>query len=98
VESKSRMRRESHVRFREGAGVRFPRATRRVIAFEREDDARRFLGELRERLGRFALELHPEKTRLIEFGRHAADRRRRRGLVGAPETFKFLGLLHICGR
>jgi RNA-directed DNA polymerase len=53
-------------------------------------DARRFLNELRERFARFGLELHPDKTRLIEFGRRAAIDRRRRGL-GKPETFDYLG-------
>ena len=53
--------------------------------------------ELRERLKQFALSLHPDKTRLIEFGRHAARRRARRGL-GKPETFNFLGFTHICGQ
>jgi RNA-directed DNA polymerase len=68
-----------------------------VVGFEREDDARRFLEAMRERLGKFALSLHPDKTRLIEFGRHAADRRAQRGL-GKPETFQFLGFTHICGK
>jgi RNA-directed DNA polymerase len=68
-----------------------------VVGFEREDDARRFLEAMRERLGKFALSLHPDKTRLIEFGRHAADRRVQRGL-GKPETFQFLGFTHICGK
>jgi hypothetical protein len=56
-----------------------------------------FLVELRERFAKFGLELHPDKTRLIEFGRHAARRRRSRGL-GSPETFDFLGFTHICGK
>jgi RNA-directed DNA polymerase len=68
-----------------------------IVGFEREDDARRFLDAMRERLGKFALSLHPDKTRLIEFGRHAADRRAQRGL-GKPETFQFLGFTHICGK
>jgi RNA-directed DNA polymerase len=68
-----------------------------IVGFEREDDARRFLDAMRERLGKFALSLHPDKTRLIEFGRHAADRRAKRGL-GKPETFQFLGFTHICGK
>jgi RNA-directed DNA polymerase len=66
-----------------------------VVGFEDEQDARRFLTELRGRLARFGLELHPDKTRLIEFGRHAAWKRRRRG-AGKPETFDFLGFTHIC--
>ncbi len=91
------MRRESHVRFCEGGGVRFPSATRLIIGFQSKSYAERFLGELRERLAKFSLELHPEKTRLIEFGTYAAERRMRRGL-GKPETFDFLGFTHICGK
>ena len=53
--------------------------------------------ELRERFAKFGLELHPEKTRLIEFGRFAARNRQARGL-GKPETFEFLGFTHICGK
>jgi group II intron reverse transcriptase/maturase len=67
-----------------------------IVGFEHESDARRFLDELRERMGKFALSLHPEKTRLIEFGRYAAARRKARGL-GKPETFNFLGFTFICG-
>jgi RNA-directed DNA polymerase len=61
-----------------------------VVGFEHEADARRFLDMMRTRLEAFALSLHPEKTRLIEFGRHAAADREQRGL-GKPETFNFLG-------
>jgi group II intron reverse transcriptase/maturase len=68
-----------------------------IVGFEHETDARRFLEAMRERLGKFALSLHPEKTRLIEFGRHAAENRERRGL-GKPETFSFLGFTFICGK
>ncbi len=68
-----------------------------VVGFEYEADATRFLAELRERLAAFALSLHPEKTRCIEFGRFADRDRRRRGLR-RPETFNFLGFTHICGR
>jgi RNA-directed DNA polymerase len=68
-----------------------------VCGFEREADARAFLEELRARMEQYGLALHPEKTRLIEFGRHAAENRARRGL-GKPETFMFLGFTHICGR
>lgn len=68
-----------------------------IVGFGCEDDAKRFLADLRERFAKFGLELHPDKTRLIEFGRHAAERRRRKGL-GKPETFDFLGSTHICGR
>jgi group II intron reverse transcriptase/maturase len=66
-----------------------------IIGFEYEQDARRFWAEFRERLAKFGLELHPDKTRLIEFGRRAAGNRRSRGL-GRPETFDFLGFTHIC--
>jgi RNA-directed DNA polymerase len=68
-----------------------------VVGFEYETDARRFWDALRARLEEFALSLHPEKTRLIEFGRHAAERRASAGL-GKPETFKFLGFVFICGK
>ncbi len=68
-----------------------------TVGFEHERDARRFWSELRERFARFGLELHPDKTRLIEFGRFAARNRAARGL-GKPETFDFLGFTHICGK
>jgi RNA-directed DNA polymerase len=68
-----------------------------IVGFEHQVDARFFLDEMRERLAKFALSLHPEKTRLIEFGRFAAERRKRRGL-GKPETFNFLGFTFICGK
>jgi len=67
-----------------------------IVGFEHQEDALRFLTDLRERFAKFGLELHPDKTRLIEFGRHAARRRRARGL-GRPETFDFLGFTHLCG-
>jgi group II intron reverse transcriptase/maturase len=68
-----------------------------IVGFEHRGDAERFLADLRDRLAKFALELAPEKTRLIEFGRFAAERRRARGLT-KPETFAFLGFTHICAR
>jgi group II intron reverse transcriptase/maturase len=68
-----------------------------VVGFEHEADARRFWEAMRERLQEFALSLHPDKTRLLEFGRFAAANRKRRGL-GKPETFTFLGFTFICGR
>lgn len=67
-----------------------------VVGFEHQHEARQFLNELKERLARFNLELHPEKTRLIEFGRFAKERRKQKG-KGRPETFDFLGFTHICG-
>jgi group II intron reverse transcriptase/maturase len=68
-----------------------------IVGFEHREDAERFLRELRERLAKFALELHPDKTRLIEFGRSAAQNRHQRG-AGRPETFAFLGFTHICAK
>jgi RNA-directed DNA polymerase len=68
-----------------------------IVGFQHHADAQCFLDEMRERLGKFALSLHPEKTRLIEFGRFAAERRKRHGL-GKPETFNFLGFTFICGK
>jgi len=67
-----------------------------IVGFQHRADAERFLHDLTERLAKFALDLHPEKTRLIEFGRYAAGDRVRRG-EGKPETFDFLGFTHICG-
>jgi RNA-directed DNA polymerase len=68
-----------------------------VIGFESRAMAERFLDEFRKRLAKFGLELHREKTRLIEFGRFAAQNRKQRG-EGKPETFTFLGFTHYCGR
>jgi len=68
-----------------------------VAGFEHEDDARRFLDAMRVRLEEFALSLHPDKTRLVEFGRHAAANRETKGL-GKPETFNFLGFTFLCGK
>jgi hypothetical protein len=65
--------------------------------FQDRADAARFERAVAERLGRFGLKLHPDKTRLIEFGRFAHENRRRRG-QGKPETFDFLGFTHCCGR
>jgi RNA-directed DNA polymerase len=68
-----------------------------VVGFEHENDARRFWDAMRERLQKFSLSLHPDKTRLVEFGRFAAANRKRRGL-GKPETFSFLGFTFIAGK
>jgi RNA-directed DNA polymerase len=68
-----------------------------TAGFEHLGDAKQFMRDLRERFAKFSLQLHPDKTRLIEFGRFAADRRAARGL-GKPETFDFLGFTHICGK
>jgi hypothetical protein len=74
--------------------VRFPPPTLLIVGFEHEQDARQFLAELRDRFAAFGLALHPDKTRLIEFGRRAGRDRKARGL-GKPETFDFLGFTHI---
>ena len=68
-----------------------------VVGFQSETDAKQFLAELTERFRKFSLELHPDKTRLLEFGRFAARNREQRG-EGKPETFAFLGFTHICGK
>jgi group II intron reverse transcriptase/maturase len=68
-----------------------------VVGFQSEADAKQFLAELTERFRKFSLELHPDKTRLLEFGSFAARNRKRRG-EGKPETFDFLGFTHICGK
>ena|ERR1035437_944049 len=68
-----------------------------VAGFEFESDARRFWDEMRKRFECFGLELHGEKTRLLEFGRYAAERRQKRN-QGKPETFQFLGFIFICGQ
>jgi RNA-directed DNA polymerase len=68
-----------------------------VLGFEHREEAEAFQKQLGERMRKFGLELHPEKTRLIEFGRYAEENRKRRG-EGKPETFDFLGFTHICGK
>jgi RNA-directed DNA polymerase len=68
-----------------------------VLGFEHRADAERFLEEWQDRLQKFGLELHPDKTRLMEFGRQAAEHRKQRG-AGKPEVFNFLGFTHICGK
>lgn len=75
--------------------VRFADDT--VLGFEYESDAKRFLVEMRKRSEAFSLSLHPEKTRLIRFGRYAALNRKERG-QGKPATFNFLGFTMICGQ
>jgi hypothetical protein len=91
------MSREVHVRFCERREVKLLPATHHIVGFQYRDDAERFLAELRTRLAQFNLELAAEKTRLIEFGRFAAERRQKRGL-GKPETFAFLGFAHMCAK
>ncbi len=68
-----------------------------VVGFEHQGDAKQFLADLRQRFAKFSLELHADKTRLIQFGRFADQNRAERGL-GKPETFDFLGFTHICGK
>lgn len=68
-----------------------------VVGFQVKSDAERFWAELAERFRKFHLELHPEKTRLLEFGPYAVENRKKRGL-GKPDTFNFLGFTHICGK
>ena len=68
-----------------------------VVGFQHRTEAERFLREFKDRLAKFGLELHPDKTRLIEFGRYAARDRKQRG-EGKPETFTFLGFTHYCGQ
>ncbi len=80
---------------RNSAGINEP--PRQLFGFQWETDADRFRQSLGERLGRFGLELHPDKTRRIEFGRYAELNRKRRG-EGKPETFDFLGFTHISGK
>src|ERR1035438_5601628 len=75
----------------------FPHDDDLVVGFESRMEAERFRSEFRERLAKFGLELHPEKTRLIEFGRFAAQNRKQCG-EGKPETFTFLGFTHYCGK
>jgi len=85
--------RERHAR---GSVITVRYADDFVVGFQSQVDAERFLRELRKRMEQFGLQLHPEKTRLIEFGRYAPERRRKRG-DGKPETFNFLGFAHCCG-
>lgn len=68
-----------------------------VMGFQHESDAVQFRADLQKRLEQFGLEVHPEKTRLLRFGRYAEERRRERG-EGKPETFEFLGFTHMCGK
>ncbi len=68
-----------------------------VMGFQYRDDAEKFLKELQERFQKYSLELHPEKTRLIRFGRYASDNCKRADGRGRPETFNFLGFTHYCG-
>ena len=83
-------------RYARGSMIMVRYADAFVVGFQDRDDAERFLRALRKRFEQFGLQLHPDKTRLIEFGRYAAERREERG-QGRPETFNFLGFTHYCG-
>jgi RNA-directed DNA polymerase len=91
------MRRELHVRFCERAVVRFRRATHLAIGCQKEVDGKQLLAALRDRLKQFGLSVHEDKTRLIEFGRFAVERRAAAG-QRRPETFNFLGFTHYCSK
>ena len=90
------MSREAHVQFCERLGVRFPGATHPILCFQHKEDAEKVLNALSKRFAKFGLTLHPEKTRLIEFGRHAASNAKRQGKK--PATFGFLGFTHVGAR
>jgi len=75
--------------------VKFPRATHLIAGFQHKQEAEHFRRELTKRLSKFGLTAHPQKTRLIEFGRYAVRDRRQRG-ARKPETFDFLGFTHVC--
>jgi len=92
-ENKSRMRRESHVRFCEGGGVRLPSATRLVFVFAQKEDAERVFEVLPKRFAKYGLTLHPDKTRLIPFRRPDRDG----GDGDGPGTFDLLGFTHHWG-
>ena len=89
------MRREFHVRFCERPGGKIPRPTHLILCFQNRQDAEKVLRVLPKRFGRFGLSLHPDKTRLIEFGRFASRQAKARGRK-KPDTFDFLGFTHIC--
>ena len=87
-----------HVRFCEGLGVRFPRATRLVIGLTHEEDARRVRAVLPRRFGKYGLTIHPEKTRLVPFRRPAREAPRGRPRENRPGTFDLLGFTHYWAR
>ena len=89
------MRRELHVRFCEGGGVQFPSATRLMLCFQYREDAERVLEVLSKRFAKYGLTLHPEKTRLLAFGRSALPSHPN---APQPATFDFLGFTHVCAR
>ena len=89
------MRRELHVRFCEGGGVQFLSATRLILCFQYREDAERVLEVLSKRFAKYGLTLHPEKTRLLAFGRSALPSS---SDAPRPATFDFLGFTHVCAR
>src|SRR5437763_1360514 len=92
---KSRMSREAPVRFREGLGVKFPRATRLLIGVAREDDAERIMNVLPKRMSKYGSTIHPEKTRLVRFQPpDDADSAMTERSTTAQTTFDFLGFTH----
>src|SRR5215469_18691623 len=95
-DDKSRMSGDVHVRICERLGVRLPRATRPILCFEHKGDAEKVKEVLTKRFSRFGLTLHPEKTRLVEFGRYAAGNAKKQGKK--PQTFDFLGFTHMGAR
>ena len=102
LDHKSRMGREFHVRFCEGLGVQFPRATRLVIGFTDAEDARRVFEVLPQRFSKYGLTIHPDKTQLIPFTPPSASSREAtdKGQGGGPRpgTFTLLGFTHYWGR
>lgn len=90
------MNREVHVRFGWGLKGRFLGSTYYLAGFEHKREAERYYKEMQERLSKYGLEIETSKSRLLEFGRYAKERRKRRG-VGKPETFNFLGFTFYCG-
>ena len=90
------MTRERHVRFRESGGVRFPSATRPVMAFADFRDAKRVLDVLGKRLARYGLTLHPDKTRFIDFRSNRSDGKDHPDTDGS--SFTFLGFCHVWGK
>src|SRR5450631_1078977 len=92
------MEREFHVRFCEGLGVKIPRATRLVMGFACEEDARRVLDVLPKRFGKYGLTIHPDKTRLVSFRSPALSADGGPGKGSSPGTFDLLGFTHFWGR
>jgi len=92
------MRRESHVRFCEGGGVKLPSATRLVIVCELQGDAEKLMAVLPKRFGKYGLKLHPEKTRLVRFTKPSYKSAGKDGGEGGPGTFDLLGFTHYWRR